>query len=496
MSSQSSLDRFKEIQITGKEFFWLLVGAFAGLILGLVIGWVLWPVEWQGGDVGALSQAAQVEYLDTVADAYAGDPSAAQLDVARQRLQPLTDDLSTLFEAAIAQAREQSDNAAQTANLTALASALGVAVENLPMPAPEAQAAPTTTASGGDEGGGSSVNLFFLGALLFVVGGAGLWWAYQQGWFGSRNSSSQATGQSARSPDQTRASSLSSSLSLSPSPSSSSSLSPSSSPAQSASPSSSPATRTSPSSYSAVQAAATKVTPVQPPTTVDVHPFDPDEPAVSSAPLQRVNIQPIAPSLSVPSSTTGRFIDDDTEGDEPDEYEDTALLAPAAGKERTAAAAPNWMAGAGRLERYPTIDRFETTYTMGMEHFDRTKNIPGPQEDVYLGEYGIGISERHGILNNDPDQVVAIEVYVFDKSDESHPVNVGRVVLSEYADSHLRKHFEREKDRLGPIVAQPNTTLQLEARQFVLICTITDVAYTTEGIFQRVAMQMELKKKI
>jgi hypothetical protein len=472
MSSQSSLDRFKENQITSKELRWLLAGAFAGLVLGLVIGWVLWPVEWQGGDVSALTQTAQVEYLDTVAAAYAGDQSPSRLDTARQRLEPLGAELPALFEAALVQTAAQPDSAAQQANLTALASALSVSAAGLPTAAPtvEVDAAPAASVTGGEEarneGGGSSVNLFFLGALLFVVGGAGLWWAYQQGWFGKRSSSAQTTSQ--------------------PAPAK----------ADQVEPLTAPQSRSTASAYSTVQAAATKVTPVQPPTMGDVQPFDPDEPSASTAPLTRINMQPLAPSLSVPSSTAGAFVgDDDWDGDEAGGNDNAAAPAPATSKERTPSGAAGWMAGAGRLERYPTIDRFETTYTVGMQHFDRTQNIPGPQEGLYQGEYGIGISERHGILNNDPDQVVAIEVYIFDKSDENHPVNVGRVVLSEYADSHLRKHFEREKDRLGPIVAQPNTTLQLEARQFVLICTITDVAYTDEGIFQRVSMQMELKKK-
>jgi hypothetical protein len=87
-----------------------------------------------------------------------------------------------------------------------------------------------------------------------------------------------------------------------------------------------------------------------------------------------------------------------------------------------------------------------------------------------------------------------MEVYIFDKSDDKNLSTVGRIILSEYADTHLRKHFEREKDRLGPIVAQPNTLLQLETRQFLLLCRIVDVAYR-DGIFERLEMKLELKRK-
>lgn len=154
-----------------------------------------------------------------------------------------------------------------------------------------------------------------------------------------------------------------------------------------------------------------------------------------------------------------------------------------------------WMAGAGRIERYPVVDRVTTQFVAGTDNYHVTRNITAPDE-TYLGEFGVGVSDRFGMLDNDPEQVVAIDVYIFDKSDEKHMVTVNRALLSEYADTHLRKHFEREKDRLGPIVAQPKTTLQLEARQFVLLCTITDVRYTDEGIFSRLDLDLELRKKV
>ena len=90
---------------------------------------------------------------------------------------------------------------------------------------------------------------------------------------------------------------------------------------------------------------------------------------------------------------------------------------------------------------------------------------------------------------------MAIEIYIFDKSDDKTLFNISRVLLSEYADEHLRKHFEREKDRLGPVVAQRGLALQLESRQYILDCTITDVVYTDSGVFQRLTVHMELKKK-
>ncbi len=69
MSSQSPLQRFQELHVTGKELVWVGVGGVAGLVLGLLIGWVFWPVNWQGGDIRSLGRDAQVEYLGELADA-------------------------------------------------------------------------------------------------------------------------------------------------------------------------------------------------------------------------------------------------------------------------------------------------------------------------------------------------------------------------------------------------------------------------------------------
>ena len=422
MSLQETLDRFKEIQVTGKEFRAGMIGWVAGLLLGLLIGWVLWPVEWQTSDASVT-----------------GSPTPA------------------------------------------IAATPTVAPTPVPADTPQAS-----------EGNIWTSLLLALLSIAAVGGGAYLVWRY---YLADRLRRMRAESESSLRTPQA-ASGAGETIDAYAAPQ-----------------------RSGAAVYRTAQAEATRVAPVQPPT-VDVTPFDEDEiaapvsppPASSSSaspssaspsPRTQPGATSFAPSVAVSASTAvntpDAFADDDgawaEEVSPPPSAQPLAAQTPAGAPQRSGGS-PGWVAGASRLERYQTIDHFHAEFTAGMTNFDWMQPIRGAQDGVYAGEYGAGVSERHGMLNNDPEQVVAIEVYIFDKSDEKHLVNVSRVVLSEYADTNLRKHFEREKDRLGPIVAQPNTTLQLETRQFVLLCTITEVVYSDEGIFKRVAMDMELKKRV
>ena len=150
---------------------------------------------------------------------------------------------------------------------------------------------------------------------------------------------------------------------------------------------------------------------------------------------------------------------------------------------------------AARQDRYSVLDSYTAIYTAGMMDFDHTQNVANPQGAGYIGEYGFGIANRHGVLNNNLEQVVALEVYLFDKSEETAPVTTSRTLLSEYAHDKLYSLFEREKQGGDPIIAQPRTRFQLEGRQLLLDCVIAAVTYTREGIFQAVTVEMTLKRK-
>lgn len=453
MSSNSSMTKLSEQRISREGVIWLSIGIAVGLVLGLLIGWVWWPVDWQGGSISSFSKEDQVSYLSAVADAYAPYSSPEALADATERLAALGGDRDKLIQDAIDFYSTQPDGSIQAANLTALASALASSAELPALQVEATQPAADTATSAAtpvqseqqpsDNGWGGVARVLALlaGVALIGFGGYALWMLAK-----GRSLTGGDTGATPPQPVAAQPAATSSRTAIS-----------GYDPSQAA--------QTS-SAYAQAQANATRVPPVQPTAGAAAPPFDHEE-AIDDAATMYAAAPPaatVAPERAAPAP------------------------------ERTAPAPPPFGAGANHLDRYPTIDQHTAEFYAGMENFDYSKSIPGGPNN-YLGEYGIGISERHGVLNSDRDQVVAMEIYLFDKSDETQLVDVNRVLLSEYAHDHLLKHFERDKERLGPIVAQRNTVFELSGRQLVLKCNVRDVQYSPDGIFQRLVVDMELKKK-
>ena len=106
------------------------------------------------------------------------------------------------------------------------------------------------------------------------------------------------------------------------------------------------------------------------------------------------------------------------------------------------------------------------------------------------------IPERLGTVNNNLEQVVAIEVNLFDKTDEAEIKTVTRFLLSEYAMDHLYDQFDRERRGVDPISAQPGTRFVLEGRQLLLDCVIREVVFTPEHYFQKMTVEMTARRKV
>ena len=147
------------------------------------------------------------------------------------------------------------------------------------------------------------------------------------------------------------------------------------------------------------------------------------------------------------------------------------------------------------------IDQHLFYYQMGMAEYDESRPIVDPQSGKYIGECGMGASSKNGLAQVGADQLVALEVWLFDKSDERNLGNQTRILLSEYAiDHNLEQAFLKERqDNPRPFTAQRNVTFQLESQNLLLNCLIVDVKYSTnpatKGIFEQIKVDMTVQKK-
>lgn len=111
----------------------LIVGAIFGLLLGLFIGWVVWPTQWTNTWPPDLAEPAKADYIAAVADAFVASRSDEAADLAYQRLSSFGDEMEAeLANAALFfEQAETSDSAVRVSNIQELA------VSVRPVPTPE-----------------------------------------------------------------------------------------------------------------------------------------------------------------------------------------------------------------------------------------------------------------------------------------------------------------------------------------------------------------------
>ena len=151
--------------------------------------------------------------------------------------------------------------------------------------------------------------------------------------------------------------------------------------------------------------------------------------------------------------------------------------------------------------RFKQLEVYVAQFQAGIQDYDETHPITDPSTGKYIGECGMGVSTKNGLLNRS-EEVVALEVWLFDKTDEKNMGSQTRVLLSEYAvDHNLDQAFLKERqDDPRPFTAQPNVRFQLETQVLRSDCTITEAIYTpsgpTKGTFQSVTVEMSVNKKV
>lgn len=140
------------------------------------------------------------------------------------------------------------------------------------------------------------------------------------------------------------------------------------------------------------------------------------------------------------------------------------------------------------------IASYTCEYHSGIPDYIEAHNISDPVTGRYIGECGMGISSKNRALHNNPDQVIALEVWMYDKLDPRDNINNTRVLLSEYAaDRDFAQAFSRERDgAVKTFLAVPGTRFSLEGRNLTLEGEVIRAEFDRDGIFAGAKVTMNI----
>ena len=442
----------------------ILVGAVIGLIIGLVIGWVLWPVQWTNAWPADLSQEAKAQYLASVAQVYAYYPDDRAVETARMQLYDLDENLADEIAAAQAYFDEnpQRDSRVHITMLGQLAEGLGVTSDDIVVGAGETEPAGAGEAES-SAGGPSWIRWIFSLLLVVLLIGGGIYIISRlaqrrQGVLdGEDNDPNQPGGSYAETAPTAAAQSSASSKSVS---------------------------QGARGGFDAPAA--------------DDYQFDQEDDAIlysGGAALvaseEYVDEAYFDEDSAAGLSRSGTV--DTAETREPD----AGLTAPVA----SAPPAPQAASKPVRAEVGRVLNTYLVHYQAGIVDFEQSHNIIDPATSRYIGECGMGVNVKNGILQDVPENVIALDVWLFDQKRDKSLGNQTRVLLSEYAIDHdLEQAFIREKpDGPQPVVAQPGVSFQLKGQNLILDCEVLDADYTKSskdsGIFRSVKVEMTVRAR-
>ncbi|MEZ4659600.1 MAG: hypothetical protein R2911_18735 [Caldilineaceae bacterium] len=150
------------------------------------------------------------------------------------------------------------------------------------------------------------------------------------------------------------------------------------------------------------------------------------------------------------------------------------------------------------------MDQYITHYEQGALDYEERRNILNDEADdigASLGEYGIGVNYKNGILGADPSQVIAMDIWLFDKTDDKNAIYKTQVLLSEYANGQedLKDALAGDPASGEPVLPTEGMTFQLEGKNLSLDCEILLAEYAEDaeapGIFDTLEVQFTLRRK-
>lgn len=492
----------------------LVVGILLGLGLGLLIGWWLWPVEWQNALLQDLNPEARANYLAAVAEAYVyyQDEEAAAL--ARQRLLDLNDNLAEEIAQAQAYFREhpQEYSRVHIDNLARLAAQLGVST------AAEAGAPDTTLAAvppPASEGIPTWLNWLLVTLAAVVLLGGGLYLLRRVASQGGPNAGAGLDELEAEGEDAFEAEEMDEaeeSEERLPRP-----ITPGS--ARHASRRSRSPAGEDEYGFEAELDDADTLGRAGYPLEDEAYFGDTlddtlDQGNAAESDIRYVDLTETgrtgawgpAGSVTLPGELAEDLEDEDAEAaeEEDEDWDDLAPPppSPVVREERpgyglTSTPTPTPRPTTRPSTRLEKVAEFTARYQLGDLDYDQAFNIAAPEDGTrYIGECGMGVNLKNGILQNNPENVIALDVWLFDKASDKSPTTQTRVLISEYVIDHrLADIFTPEgQEGPAPIVAQPGLQFQLKGPALLLDCVVEEASYVqqgeTKGIFKNVLLRL------
>lgn len=148
-----------------------------------------------------------------------------------------------------------------------------------------------------------------------------------------------------------------------------------------------------------------------------------------------------------------------------------------------------------KLPATKPIASFTLQYFAGVADYIEAHNITDPTSGKYIGECGMGVSGKNPVLHNEPNQVIALDVWMYDKLDARENANSTRVLLSPYAVAHNLAQAFGEGAGAATIEARKGAHFGVDGRNLYLEGELQDVDYDANGVFRTAKVHLNVLPK-
>ena len=175
----------------------------------------------------------------------------------------------------------------------------------------------------------------------------------------------------------------------------------------------------------------------------------------------------------------------------------TAASSLIANREKPAATPANPARKGGR----EVVATYTAHYQLGQSDYDEAFSLIDPQTQANLGDCGMGVTSPGGYRDNRGEEAIALTAWLFDKMDNERIGNHQRVLISEYViDQKKEADYENIRGVVGkPIVAQPGLEFTIEGESLLMTCRVLEAGYiqngASKGVFKDVKVEMSVMKK-